>query len=106
MSLFSDLADASVAHAAAVAGATFQLAGVEATFTGVIDAHRQRPKLGTGGFLEEVDALLVAGLAQFTAAAVTPKQGTRLHCAGRTYVVQDITTDDAAITFELKGVNQ
>jgi hypothetical protein len=106
MSLFADLADASLMHAAAVAGTTFQLAGVEATFTGVIDAHRQRPKLGTGGFMEEVDSVLVAGLAQFTAASVTPKQGTRLHCAGRTYVVHDLTTDDASITFGLMGMNQ
>jgi len=105
MSPFDTLCATSLVDATAVCGQSFKVAGSDTLFTGILDAHRRRTKLGDGGFGIECDSLLTAPKAQF-AGLVLPRTGGRLLCNGHTYVIVDITDDPSGIVFGLNGVSQ
>ena len=86
------------------AGIPFSIDGREGSFIGVLNSHRFGGKLGVGGYLEDVDAILMGNKIQF--GETPPQRNQRLTVGGRRYVVDTIEEDYSTYSLILTGINK
>lgn len=129
MSLFDDAVATGLDAAEAAWGTSWAIVGSSDVFTGSFDRHRDSKEPALGGYMPEVDATLVASLAQFAGSPILaqddsemqdesfasiedetgkplPTIGQRLNVAGQQYLITGIENDGHAITLELKSPNR
>lgn len=88
-----------------VAGSTFTVDGVDATFTGVYNRHQYTETAIVGGFEESVDATLLAHKDQFSE-VWTPNRCKRLFIQNKAHQVVGVTEDAWSYTLSLVGISK
>ena len=82
-------------------GDTFTIDGRPSYYVGTFNAYDKAQQIGDGGYEENIDATLVASIAQF--GTYTPKNGIRISVAGQRYVAARVIQDSASWAFQLTG---
>jgi hypothetical protein len=100
-----DLLASALGNLQSVAGSSFTVDGVAASFTGVYNRHAYSETLSIGGYEETVDGTLIASKAQFEG-VWTPNRGKRVFVQEKAHKIVGVAEDAWSYTFSLIGVNK
>jgi len=90
----------------AAKGEQFTIMGVSGAWVGNVNQVGNDPSLEIGGFMDGIDVAIVASVAQFDSANVTPARGQIILYQGKRYAVDGIDRDQSKVVLRLKSTNR